>query len=123
MRYVYGTAKGPASGVLWRPCVTCGQISCNCKKVNPKLYSCPVCAHIACICNQAVPIVCSQCRCLPCICTVVIPRNEDWDLGEDETMSTLTDDFPHQCPNCGGPAYIGLMKIDCLINCKESDKE
>jgi hypothetical protein len=26
--------------------------------------------------------------------------------------------YPHQCPHCGSPAYVGLMEIDCSNNCK-----
>ena len=26
--------------------------------------------------------------------------------------------YPHKCPRCGGPAYIGLKKIDCMEGCK-----
>lgn len=26
--------------------------------------------------------------------------------------------YPHQCPNCGSPAYVGLFLVDCSRNCK-----
>lgn len=25
--------------------------------------------------------------------------------------------YPHKCPKCNGPAYIGLAHIDCKYNC------
>lgn len=25
--------------------------------------------------------------------------------------------YPHQCPKCGGPAYVGLTSVDCLKKC------
>jgi hypothetical protein len=25
--------------------------------------------------------------------------------------------YPHKCPNCGAPAYVGLGKIDCSAGC------
>jgi hypothetical protein len=26
--------------------------------------------------------------------------------------------YPHKCPYCGGPAYLGLANVDCMNNCK-----
>lgn len=26
--------------------------------------------------------------------------------------------YPHKCPQCGGPAYIGAFKVDCKGGCK-----
>lgn len=26
--------------------------------------------------------------------------------------------FPHGCPRCGGPAYIGLNDVDCAAGCR-----
>lgn len=25
--------------------------------------------------------------------------------------------FPHRCPGCGAPAYLGLVKVDCSAKC------
>jgi hypothetical protein len=25
--------------------------------------------------------------------------------------------FPHSCPRCGGPAYVGLNDVDCAEGC------
>lgn len=30
---------------------------------------------------------------------------------------TSQDRFPHDCPRCGGPAYIGLNDVDCMHGC------
>jgi len=27
------------------------------------------------------------------------------------------ENYPHKCPRCGGPAYIGLSKVDCKAKC------
>jgi hypothetical protein len=29
------------------------------------------------------------------------------------------DRFPHVCPRCGGPAYIGALDVDCKTRCKK----
>lgn len=31
------------------------------------------------------------------------------------------DRFPHKCPSCGGPAYIGLMNTECKGGCDGKD--
>lgn len=28
------------------------------------------------------------------------------------------DKYPHECPRCHGPAYIGLNSVDCKAKCK-----
>ena len=29
-----------------------------------------------------------------------------------------TDRFPHKCPACGGPAYVGFAKVECAGGCR-----
>ena len=28
--------------------------------------------------------------------------------------------YPHQCPRCSGPAYVGFVSVDCKLRCKPS---
>ena len=32
-------------------------------------------------------------------------------------VGSVGERYPHKCPNCDGPAYIGLMSVDCLRKC------
>jgi hypothetical protein len=36
---------------------------------------------------------------------------------EFEIIPAKDDRYPHKCPRCKGPAYIGLNKIDCKAKC------
>lgn len=40
-------------------------------------------------------------------------------IGEEYQEQGLIKDpnYPHTCPKCKGPAYIGLNTIDCKKNC------
>jgi hypothetical protein len=29
-----------------------------------------------------------------------------------------TGSFPHQCPHCNAPAYVGFNMVDCSLKCK-----
>lgn len=31
---------------------------------------------------------------------------------------TASKDYPHTCPDCGKPAYVGLFKVDCSAKCR-----
>jgi hypothetical protein len=49
--------------------------------------------------------------CLP-LNTKILPLN---------AITTPTIDvskYPHKCPKCGKPAYVGFSSIDCSANCK-----
>ena len=35
-----------------------------------------------------------------------------------ECSNVTLKDYPHTCPNCKSPAYIGFNSIDCSNNCK-----
>ena len=26
--------------------------------------------------------------------------------------------YPHSCPHCGGPAYVGMNDVDCMRRCQ-----
>ncbi len=28
------------------------------------------------------------------------------------------DRYPHRCPRCSGPAYVGLQNVDCRTDCR-----
>jgi hypothetical protein len=47
---------------------------------------------------------------------------EPLDLTVDEATGrfkpTKDPHYPHTCPNCKGPAYIGARKIECKAKCK-----
>lgn len=36
----------------------------------------------------------------------------------DSAVSAGAADFPHECPKCKGPAYIGFSKVECKRSCK-----
>lgn len=33
-------------------------------------------------------------------------------------VAHLDDRYPHTCPRCQGPAYVGAVEVDCAGNCK-----
>ena len=35
-----------------------------------------------------------------------------------EPVEVSNKNYPHKCPNCNGPAFIGLSKVDCKNKCK-----
>ena len=37
---------------------------------------------------------------------------------KEKKPQTIHKDYPHKCPNCGGPAYKGLLSTECKNNCK-----
>lgn len=50
----------------------------------------------------------------------------EWHDGEAEKeevpqptviAESITKRYPHECPKCGGPAYVGLTSVDCLMKC------
>ena len=40
----------------------------------------------------------------------------EWLALQDPTTTLLR--YPHRCPRCTGPAYVGLNTIDCARGCK-----
>jgi hypothetical protein len=32
-------------------------------------------------------------------------------------LNTINKEYPHICPKCKGPAYIGMNNVDCKNNC------
>lgn len=30
----------------------------------------------------------------------------------------FSEHYPHKCPRCGLPAYVGLEKVDCSMGCR-----
>ena len=46
------------------------------------------------------------------------PTQQGVPLSEDPTPSKASNDrYPHKCPKCGGPAYVGAMSVDCESLC------
>jgi hypothetical protein len=43
-----------------------------------------------------------------------LPHVEKIDSLENKNSSN---EFPHVCPNCGAPAYIGIFSVDCSKKC------
>ena len=38
--------------------------------------------------------------------------------------TTITSNsYPHTCPNCKGPAYVGFSSVDCMAKCKPLPKQ
>lgn len=35
-----------------------------------------------------------------------------------ELLITNGDRYPHTCPRCSGPAYVGAVEVDCAGGCK-----
>lgn len=52
---------------------------------------------------------------VPC----VLWAEEDWDcIYINEPAATVsTKSYPHVCPRCGKPAYVGFAKVDCSGGC------
>jgi len=46
----------------------------------------------------------------------VLPYKEHTDA--EEAILAHLSKFPHKCPACNGPAYIGLNQIECKQSCK-----
>lgn len=43
----------------------------------------------------------------------------NWHWGVEEKPEKKDDEkYPHKCPKCGGPAYIGFSDVDCKNKCK-----
>jgi hypothetical protein len=38
-----------------------------------------------------------------------------WNIDFDDPVDR--ERFPHDCPRCGGPAYVGLNDVDCSKGC------
>jgi hypothetical protein len=34
-----------------------------------------------------------------------------------EEWAGIKRNYPHECPHCGNPAYIGCMELDCFMRC------
>lgn len=44
---------------------------------------------------------------------------ESWRPDDKEEPKPKKDEkYPHKCPKCGGPAYIGFSDVDCKNKCK-----
>lgn len=42
-----------------------------------------------------------------------------WGEGDTPTISfEVNDKYPHKCPSCKAPAYMGLNSVDCSAKCK-----
>lgn len=54
------------------------------------------------------------CDCSICM-TADVELIPQWD---EECHDVNLKDYPHVCPNCRNPAYIGFNSIDCSNNCK-----
>ena len=52
----------------------------------------------------------------PCY-VLVGSNNKEFNVIFSKTVK-LINDYPHQCPHCGGPAYVGIFKVDCKQGCK-----
>lgn len=35
-----------------------------------------------------------------------------------EEKSRKDEKYPHKCPKCGGPAYVGFSSVDCKNKCR-----
>lgn len=42
---------------------------------------------------------------------------ETWRI-DDGDEPKKDDKYPHKCPKCGGPAFIGFSHVDCKNKCK-----
>lgn len=41
-----------------------------------------------------------------------------WDLYQSSSSHVVeTTEFPHKCPTCSAPAYIGFSRVDCSKGC------
>lgn len=72
-----------------------------------------------------IPIECNRCfrktetpddfkEIPPCVCGF-------WDWKEIKRASDDTGksaDFPHKCPQCASPAYIGFSSVQCSAGCR-----
>lgn len=38
-------------------------------------------------------------------------------LNKSESFSSASNQYPHVCPKCGAPAYVGLFSSDCSRKC------
>lgn len=38
-----------------------------------------------------------------------------WSVDEAQADASR---YPHTCPRCSGPAYVGAVEVDCAGNCK-----
>jgi hypothetical protein len=50
------------------------------------------------------------------------PIGDDWSIETqpdiDATQFNKKDErYPHKCPRCKGPAYIGFSSVDCKAKC------
>lgn len=45
---------------------------------------------------------------------------EQWDNNNEIGQKRIDTKYPHVCPLCNGPAYIGFTNVDCLNHCKEN---
>lgn len=42
-----------------------------------------------------------------------------WEIEAPKEEKPKKDDkYPHKCPKCGGPAYIGFSDINCKNKCR-----
>lgn len=39
-------------------------------------------------------------------------------LNDTKVTKPVPNPFPHQCPKCRMPAYVGLMTVDCSRGCR-----
>lgn len=53
---------------------------------------------------------------------VTMKAHTDWDCieiipPECRQRVAVAADYPHTCPRCGAPAYVGFAKVDCSAKC------
>ncbi len=36
----------------------------------------------------------------------------------EEAGARMSSKYPHKCPHCGGPAYVGFSSVDCQAGCR-----
>lgn len=40
-----------------------------------------------------------------------------WNIGGEKEKPKDDDRYPHKCPKCGGPAYVGFTDVECKNRC------
>ena len=52
----------------------------------------------------------------PCF-VLELTTSKEYNSNHSTSVKTIND-YPHKCPRCGGPAYVGIFKFDCPKGCK-----
>ena len=49
------------------------------------------------------------------------PPAKEFDSSDEisENTKEFLDKYPHNCPHCGQPAYVGLYSFTCSNNCED----